>query len=422
MTIQFLLISLVVLILVSGFFSGSETGMMALNRYRLRHMAKKSRVAKRVMKLLERPDRLLGVILTGNTFANLLASSVATVVAVRFFGEAGVLIATTALTLIVLIFAEIAPKTVAALHPERFAFVVSLPLKLLLKILYPIVWLMTTIANLFLRLFGVKMRKRTDAISREELRVIVSESVSKVTINHQTMLLRLIDLEEVCVEDVMIPLSDIYGIDIEEDWDTIQARIRESQHTWIPVYADNIDNVQGVLNLHQALRLLMEGQLNKEHLMTTVDDVYFIPEGTSLTVQLINFRHHHSKVGMVVDEYGDAQGLVSISDILEEIVGDFTTDISTVDKEVSRQKDGSFLVQGNANVRDLNRTMSWKLPVHGPKTLSGLITEELENIPAESVCVRIAGYPIEVVRVKENKVDVARIYPELWYDPSPVLH
>lgn len=415
MSDQFLLILLFFLILVSGFFSGSETGMMALNRYRLRHLAKKSKAAGRVSKLLQKPDRILSVILVGNTFANILASAVATVLAVHWFGEIGVLIATVILTVIILIFAEITPKTLAAMHPEKVALPASLVLKWLQVMLYPVTWLLSGIAGQFLRLFGVTVgRKGIDRLSREELRLIVSEAMSKVSTQHKSMLIRLLDIEDVTVDDVMIPRNEIYGIDMDEDWRTIEQKILNSPYTWLPIYFESIDSVKSIVHLPKILPLMAENKLTKEALLDIPASVYYVPEGTSLHMQLINFRQEKCRVGMVVDEYGDIQGLVTLNDIFEEIVGEFDTEeISDFDKDVKPQKDGSYLIDGAMSVRDLNRNLNWKLPTNGPKTLSGVIVEELESMPHEGVGLRLAGYPIEIIEIKGKTVKWARVYPTL---------
>tara|TARA_B100000989_G_scaffold299040_1_gene292387 strand:+ start:12409 stop:13677 length:1269 start_codon:yes stop_codon:yes gene_type:complete len=410
-----LFIALIALICLSGFFSGSETGMMSLNRYRLRHLARaKNRAALRVSRLLERPDRILGVILIGNTFANILASAIATVIAVRLFGEIGVVIATVILTLVVLIFAEIAPKTLAALFPQRIAFIVSWPLQLLLKILYPVVWLATAVANTILRAFGVKVGHRgADRLTSEELRTVVMESAGRITSHHQEMLLRILDIEKVTVDDVMIPRSEIVGINLDDDWADISQQITGARHTKLPMYRGDINNVQGILHMRDALRLLSEGRLDKASLEKTAREVYFVPEVTPLNIQLLNFRSEKQRLALVVDEYGDIQGLVSLEDVLEELVGEFAGETPSVSKFVTQAPDGSYMVDGSVNIRELNRLMEWEFPTTGPKTLNGLIIEYLETIPEHSACLRLNGYPVEVVEIKDNRVKQVRIYPAL---------
>lgn len=409
-----LALALLFLLLLSAFFSASETGMMSLNRYRLRHLAKhKHRGARKVSKLLERPDRLIGVILTGNNIVNILASAIGTIIGIRLFGDYGVAAATAALTIIILLFAEVTPKTLAALYPERIAFPASYPLAVLLKLLYPLVWLINTIGNGLLRLLGVNPAMvRDETLSSDELRTVVHEAGQLIPRRHQEMLLSILDLEKVAVEDIMVPRSEIIGIDINDDWKSILRQLSHGQHTRVLLYRDSMDDAVGFIHARDALRLLTKEQLDKATLLRAVHEIYFIPEGTPLNVQLLKFQRNRERVGLVVDEYGDIQGLVTLEDILEEIVGDFTTTMApTTSDEVQPQADGSYLVEGGANIRDLNREMRWQLPTDGPKTVSGLIIEYLEEIPQSQIGLRLAGYPIDVVEVGENMVKLARIYP-----------
>jgi Mg2+/Co2+ transporter CorB len=411
---HWLLIILILLILVSGFFSSAETGIMSINRYRLRHLVRKEHpAAKRINELLERPDRLLGVILIGNTFANVFAAAIATILAVRFWGGFGVAAATFILTFAILIFAEITPKILAALYPERIAYNASLPLKYLLKILYPVVWLASEIANLVLRLFRVKrsIGAKIDVLSHDELRTIVNEAVGKSTTRSHEMLLGILDLNKATVEDIMVPRNDIIGIDLDEDWPDILAQLRISQHTRLPIYRGSIDNVEGILHLRKVLNIFAESQPDKSELLQAADQVYFIPEGTPLNKQLLNFQQQKIRIGMVVDEYGDIQGLVTLEDILEEIVGQFTTDLAAAGKDIIPQNDGSYLIDGSTSIREINRTLGLELPTEGPKTLNGLIVEHLETIPDSGICLRIARYPIEVLQVEGNTIKTARIQP-----------
>ncbi len=410
-----LFVGLLLLIVISAFFSGSEIGMMSLNRYRLRHMARhKNRAAQRAQILLQRPDRLLGVILIGNTFANILASSIATVLAVHFWGDIGVAIATIVLTLVILIFAEITPKTVAALYPERFAFVVSWPLKYLLRLFYPFVWLVNKITSALLGFVGVNVEgRRSDALTNEELRTVVREASGRMPSLHQDMLLRVLDMENVCVDDIMVPRNEMVGIDLDDSWDNILQQIIDVKHTRLPVYRQSIDKVQGVLDVRRALSLLAQGKLDKADLAQFTRAPYFVPEGTPLHTQLMNFDRVKRRTALVVDEYGDILGLVTLQDVVEEVVGEFVRDIEPGFGEVRQQKDGSYVVQGSINVRELNRLMKWQLPETGPKTLSGLIIEHLQSIPNHGVGLRLNGYPIEVLTVKGNKVKTARVMPGL---------
>ncbi len=392
--------------------------MMSLNRYRLRHLVRKgNKKAQRLSRLLERPDRLLGVILIGNTFANIFASAIATVIAVHFFGDVGVIVATIVLTLAVLIFAEAAPKTLAALHPERVAFPVSGILNILLKVFYPLVWFVNTIANAVLRLFRIKVKKRgLDPLSLEELRTVVSEAKGKISSNYHQMLVRILDLEQVCVVDVMVPRNEIHGIDFEEDWKKILQSINQCEHAYMPVFRENIDDVIGMLNMRKVLTHMHTHKLTKNDLLALADKVYFVPEGALLNRQLLNFQDQQRKVGLVVDEYGDIQGLVTLQDILEEIVGEFAQGgVDDLSRLVVKQRDGSVLVDGSISIRDLNRVMHWNLSTEGPKTLSGLVIEHLEMIPLPGIGCRIAGYPMEVKSVSGNTVKLVQIWPELHH-------
>lgn len=413
---HWLMVLLLFLILLSAFFSGSETSMMSVNRYRLRHLSRKGLpAAKRVLQLLERPDRLLGVILTGNTLANILASVIATIIAVRYFGDVGVFAATILLTFIILIFAETAPKTLAALYSERVSFVVSLPLKFLLKLFYPLVLLVNGIANAFLRLFRVKIgRHRIEPLTAEELRTLVYEATGKISSNYQQMLLRILELEQVTVEDVMVPRQEIQGINLEDDWGKILRTLSDSEHAFLPLYKGDIDNVIGMLNLRKVLSAMQKVTITKDDLLMLANKVYFVPEGALLNRQLLNFQDQQKSIGLVVDEYGDIQGLVTMQDVLEEIVGEFATGVGEMSRLVSEQKDRSYLIRANISVRDLNRLTGWQLPMDGPKTLSGLVIEHLEMIPQAGVCCRIAGYPMEVVQVSANTILSVQVWPDLY--------
>ena len=420
---QMLFIILGILILISAYFSGSETGMMSLNRYRLRHLEKeKHKGAKRVSKLLKRPDRLIGLILIGNNLVNIAAASIATIIALRLsreFGisdDVGVLIATIVLTLVVLIFAEVTPKTLAALYPEKIAFPSSILLTLLLKILLPSVIAVNWITNGILMLLGISSEQREQhSLSSEELRTVVNESGALLHEQDQSMLMSILDLEKVTVDDIMIPRSELIGIDVNDDWKQIQRQLTQANHTRVLLYRDNIDDVVGYVHARDALKLLSKGQFTKATLLRSVRELYFIPEGTPLNVQLLKFQHAKERLGLVVDEYGDIQGLVTLEDILEEIVGDFTTtQTPTPSDEVTLQPDGSYLVDGSASIRDINKEMSWQLPTDGPKTLNGLIIEHFEDIPQNNLSVRIAGYPIEIVEVSENKIKTVRVLPEYF--------
>jgi len=413
-----LIIALVFLIFVSSFFSGSETGMMALNRYRLRHLASKkgpkNRVAKRVSRLLERPDRLLGIILIGNTFATILVSAIATLLAINLFGDIAVFPASIIIALLMLIFAEVIPKTLAAFYPERLAFAASGLLSILLKLLYPLVLCVNMISNGLLRLWGVNVKEKTlEDLTSDEVRTIVYESTSQISLGYKRMMLGVLDLARMTVDDVKVPRSDIVGIDLDDPWEKILQQLSTAQHTRLPVFTESIDKVQGILHLRKALNLASQGKLNKNNLLKICEEVYFIPEGTALNVQVVNFRQEKCRIGLIVDEYGDIQGLVTLEDILEEIVGEFTTNLSDSYKTIQVQRDGSYLVDGSVSVRELNRRLQLELSIDGPKTLSGLIVEYLEAIPSSNIGLRVDGYPMEVVQVEENTVKLVRIWPDL---------
>ncbi len=410
-----LLLSVAGLIVFSAFCSGSETGMMSVNRYRIRHLARQKHIAAvRVNYLLQRADRLLGVILIGNTLANVVSSALVTPVVLRVYGTAGVAVASLALTFVILIFAEMAPKTLAATYPEKFSYFVSAPLKFLLLVLYPFVWLATNVTNALLRLLGISLnRQNTDPLSSDELKSVVNEATGRISADRQDMLLGILDLNRVTVNHIMVPRNDIKGIDLNQDWPVILKQLTSSQHTRLPVYRDSIDSVQGVLHLRRALNLMAKEKLTKATLISVMEEAFFVPEATILSTQLVNFRCEKRRLALVVDEYGDIQGLVTIEDILEEVVGDYTTDTADASKHVIRQRDGSYLIAGSISVRELNRTLSWELPEQGPATLSGLIVETLENIPPPGTGVRIAGYPIEIIAIEDNTVKTAKLIPGL---------
>lgn len=408
-----LFILLVGLIILSGFFSSSETGMMSLNRYRLKHMAKTGhRGARRAQSLLQRTDQLIGVILIGNNFVNIFASSIATVIAIRLWGDAGIAIATVLLTIVILIFAEVTPKTLAALFPEKIAFPASYILGPLLKILYPVVWAVNLFTGLILKLLRISPDDAsTDHLSREELRTLVNESGALIPSKHKDMLVSILDLEKVTVNDIIVPRNEIVGVDLEDDVDTILRQLRTSQHTRLPIYKGDINNIQGVLHLRNISRLLMQEDVNKAMLMQLSREPYFIPESTPLNTQLINFQKAKRRFGIVVDEYGDVLGIATLEDILEEIVGDFTTDYSETSPDIIPQDNGTYIIDGSAAVRIVNKDLGWKLPTDGPKTLNGLITETLETIPDTNVCLVIHGHRTEVLQIKDNVVKAAIVHP-----------
>jgi Mg2+/Co2+ transporter CorB len=403
---------LVVLLVLSAFFSGTETALMSLNRYKLRHKARTGhRGAKLAEQLLQTPDRLIGLILLGNNAVNISASALVGVVSMELGGEVGFAIGTAALTLVVLIFAETAPKTMAALHPERVAFPAAYIYVPLLKILYPLVWMTNVMANGVLYLLGLR-KSDTDryALSREELRTVVYEASARISGKYRKMLISILDLEKVSVDDVMVPHNEVIGIDLDDGIDKIATLIQNSEHTRLPVYRDNIDNVLGILHLRRLANVFSYKELEKNDLEALLVDPYFVPEGTPHSTQLVQFQKAKQRFAFVVDEYGDIQGIVTLEDILEEIVGEFTTDPAADDEDIVREGDKKFLVNGTANIREMNRVLQWDLPTEGPKTLNGLILEFLETIPESGTCLKIERYPIEIIETKENRVQLARIY------------
>ncbi|MGR5149914.1 HlyC/CorC family transporter [Photobacterium alginatilyticum] len=406
---------LILLLVISGYFSGSETGMMSLNRYKLRHLANQGhRGAKRVEKLLSRPDRLIGLILIGNNLVNILASAIATILGMRLYGDLGVAIATGALTLVVLVFAEVTPKTLAALYPERVSYTSSVVLNILMKLLYPLVWFVNGITNSFLMLLGLRVDNINDPkLSSDELRTVVNEAGGLIPRRHQDMLLSILDLENVTVEDLMVPRSDIAAININDDWKSIVRQLSHSAHGRIVLYRDTIDEVVGMLRVREAYRLMMDkNDFSKANLLRAADEVYFIPEGTPLNIQLLKFQRNKERIGLIVDEYGDIQGLITLEDILEEIVGEFTTSITpTLAEEITPQADGSLMIEGSANIRDLNKSLNWNLPTDGPRTLNGLILEHLEDIPDSQLSIKVGGHQMEIIEVSENMIKLVKVLP-----------
>ena len=405
--------ALIFLVLLSAFFSAAEISLVTLNRYRLRHQVEAGhRGARIAARLLERPDRLIGVILLGSNSINALFSAVTTVTVIRVWGEkeSAIGIATVIITLVVLIFTDLAPKTLAALRPERIAYPSAFVLRPLLKILYPLVWLINGMANGLLRLLGVRIQAGlAEKLSSEELKTLVMEAGVLMPETHQDMLIAILELEKVTVDDVMVPRGEIEGIDLDADWNEIAAKLGTSRYTRLPVYRGSLDDVVGVVHLRKVMRLMHSGGFNRESFMPLIVEPYFIPQGTPLSTALLNFRASKRRSALVVNEYGDILGLVTIEEILEEIVGDFTTPGMSLAEEIQPQDDGSFLVHGSVTLRDLNRRLDWHLPTDGPKTLNGLITEYLEDLPEAGTSLRLDGYQVDVVRTRGTAVQLARI-------------
>ncbi|MEE8237912.1 MAG: CNNM domain-containing protein [Gammaproteobacteria bacterium] len=384
---------------------------MRLNRYRLRHRARSGlRTARLTESLLEHPDRLLGLILLGNNAANLAAAAIVTVISIRIGGENAIFVGTLILTFVVLIFAEVAPKTVAARNPSRLALPAALIYYPMMKLAYPLVWFINLLANGLLRLFGFHTdRDSGHALGTAELRTVVTEASALIPARHQRMLLRILDLEDVTVDDVMVPRQEIVGIDLDEDWDENLTLIRDSVYSRLPVFRDDIDEIDGILRIKDIHRDLAEGTLTKSVLAEKTREPYYVPEGTPLNTQLANFQRLKHRVALVVDEYGDVQGLITTEDIVREIVGEFGTDHGPIEPEIRRESDGSFVVDASSNIRQLNRLMNWNLPTDGPKTLNGLIVERLETIPESGTGLTVALYPIEILDTTEHAIKKVRV-------------
>jgi len=399
------------LILFSGFFSGSETALMTLNRYRLKSLADKGhKGAQLATNLLKRPDRLLGLILLGNNIVNIFAATLATIIALRLYGEIGIAIVPFVLTFVILVFAEVTPKTLAALKPEKIAFPSAFIYTIIATPLYPFVWLVNLFSNTLLRMIGVHPDTITkQELNADELRAVVLEAEHFMPQAHSDMLLGILDLEQVSVEDIMIPRNEITGIDLNDDWNDIEHQITHSQRTRVPVFHDSIDNTIGVLHLRKVLNLFARNELNMETLKKLIVSAYFIPAGTSLTGQLLSFQENRRRSGLVVDEYGSIQGLVTLEDILEEIVGQFTTDSPTRSLGIHEQEDLNYLIDGNTHIREINRALHWSLPSDGPKTLNGLILEHMEIIPKTGTSLMIENYAIEITRTTNNAVQTAKV-------------
>lgn len=407
---------LLVCLISAGFFAGSETALMTINRYRLKHRAQAGeRAARAALTLLQRPDRLIGLILLLTIVAQAAVTMLTLIIIERVSGgnqKLALWLAPLISALITFVFAEAMPKTLGALHPERLA----LPAAILY---WPVVrlfgWAMDGVnfaGNLILRLFGVTPDEAAQhSLSVEELRTVVAEAGAMIPQRHQKMLLSILDLEKGTVEDIMVPRNEILGIDISEPWERIRDQLLDSQHTRVPVYAGSIDDLRGVIHLRRVLRLVADGHLDTESLLKLAKEPYFIPEGTPLNQQLLNFQNQKRRIGFVVDEYGDIQGLVTLEDILEEVVGEFTSDPATRIKNVYADADGSFRVSGSVTLRSLNRSLGWKLPTDGPKTVNGLLLEKLENIPQAGRQVEIGGYLFEITETRSNAVKATRVLP-----------
>ena len=403
---------LIFLILMSAYFSSSETAMMALNRYRLRHLIKHNhRGAIRAGKLLEKPDRLIGIILIGNNLVNFIAASVGTAIAVRLWGNLGFILAPVLLTIIVLIFAEVTPKTIAALYPEKIAYPSSILLLILLRVSYPAVWMINSVSNGLVKLCGLSVEEDTSHhLTKEELRTVLDESGALIPVKRHGMLMNILDLEKATVTDIMVPRNEVVGIDLEDDIEEILEIIGQSSHTLLPVFRKDLNEVIGFMHLRNISRMIGVEEINKAELMQLTEEAYFVPETTPLHTQLFKFQNNKRRMAMVVDEYGDVQGIVTLQDILEEIVGNFTTNLSEETDDIHPQNDGTYLINGTATIREINKALNWDLPIDGPKTLNGLLTELLEIIPEKNVCVRLPFHFVEILNVQDNAIKTVKMW------------
>ena len=402
--------SIVFLLFLSAFFSGVETAMMSLNRYRLKHLVKENdKGAIRADKLLKRPDRLLGVILIGNNFVNILAASLTTVLCLNLFGDSGVVIGSIVLTLIILVFAEITPKTFAALNSEKVALPASLILKYLQKILRPLVLFVNFFSNFFMRLLGTKETTINEDLSPEELKSVLENSGDLIPKKYQDMLISVLELDKVSVDEVMTQRSEVIGIDLNQPIDIILSNLQNNQKDFLPVYNESLDDLRGVIDLYGITSFLSNEDKSIESLIESLDEAYFIPENTPLSTQLFNFQKNKKTVAVIIDEYGSVKGLVTIKDVLEEIVGELATDIDRETVEIMEQKDGSFLIDASIPLRELNKKLNWQLPINGAKTLNGLIIDQVETIPENNIKIEIDNYAIETVLIRNNMIKIARV-------------
>ncbi|MHB1246953.1 MAG: HlyC/CorC family transporter [Sulfuriferula sp.] len=414
--ISALLAVLVVLLLISAFFSSSETSMMAINRYRLRHLAKHGhRGARRTARLLANTDKLLGVILLGNNLINAAVATLATVIAIRVFGqgELALGLATLGVTFVILVFSEVTPKVIGATYPEKIAFAASFVLAPLLKLAYPVVWFINLFVQGLLRLLRLRPHEdgQSSELGIEELRTLVLESGKLLPAAHQGILLNLLDLEKITVDDVMTPRSQMEAVDMEAEADILLRQLSTSHHTRLPLFRGHLDDIVGMLHVRDVAYHLRSSEFDVEALLQSRQEAYFIPSGTPLFTQLRHFQENQRRIGLVVDEYGELMGLVTLEDILEELVGEFTTQAPAQLSGFITQPDGSWLVEGASLVRSINRKLGLHLPLEGPKTLNGLVLEHLEDIPEPGTTLKISNYAVEIVQVQERAVKVARIFP-----------
>ena len=410
--IWLLLASIFILLFLSAFFSGSETSMMAINRYRLKYLAKeKNKAAIRIEKLLRRPDRLLGIILIGNNFVNILASALTTILFMKLYGDVGVLIGSILLTIVILIFSEVTPKTFAAIKPEPLAFFSSFPLKILQKVLFPLVSVINYFSNFLLRFLGINRTENDgEDVSPEELKAILETSGDLIPTRYQDMLLSILELDKISIEEVMTQRSEIIGIDLSDDFNEILEQLQKNQVDFLPIFDQNLDDLRGMLDLYGITNFLSQDHKDLDNLVEASEDSYFIPENTSLSQQLFNFQKERKRVGIVIDEYGSVKGLLSLEDILGEIVGELAKNNDDSKFEIMEQRDGSFLIDASVPIREINRKLQCDLPLNGPRTLNGLILEQIETIPEANVSITIQNVIIETVLVRNNMIKIARLF------------
>jgi len=407
---EILIIILIILFLLSAFFSGSETALMSINKYKMRHQAKlNNKGAKAAKKLLENPDKIIGVILLGNNLTNILITQIATLISLRVYGDIGLAIATGLLTIFILIFAELTPKTIGQMHSERIAYSSSLLYKPMLILLYPFVFIINFIANSIIKIMGLEDNVAKSSLSTEELKTVLSESSIKFPKPHLKMLESIIDLEKATVEDIMIPRSDIYGIDINEDISSVVSNFKVTPYTRIPVYEDNIENILGLIHIKNIAPLLASKSINDAEIKSLIKKPYYIVSGTSLYRQLLNFQKEKRRIGFIIDEYGDIQGLVTLEDILEEIVGDFTSDPSSSEEILTTKNDNVFIIDGGVHVREINQELGTKLIAKEAKTINGFILEHTENLPEINDIIKIQGHTFKVLENIDNAVKTVHL-------------
>ena len=409
-SLLFLFLSLIGLLILSAFFSGSETGMMAANKIKLKNLSKKSdRGAKRALKLLKKPDLLLATILVGNNFANILASSIVTIIMLNYFGG-NVLLGAILLTGCILIFSEITPKTMAAVKPESFARRSSLLLKTLLFILRPLIAITNYISSKVLKIFDINVKdaKDNDNLNTQELKTLLDESGDLIPKQYRGMLSSILGMEELVVEDIMTPTSEVIGIDINLGYKNNKVIIESSEYTRLPVYKNSIDNELGTLHLKDSHDFLDKIESSKD-VQSELSSTYFVSQSTALMKQLKEFQDNDRNMALVVDEYGEIQGLITIEDIFKEIAGKFGSDKIELEKEFIKLKDGSILTDGNSRIRDLNNYLNWSIPEESSKTINGLVTEYLDQIPQASLCIEIQNYRFEVLEIDENSISKIKI-------------